>query len=82
MFDSLAYRNDAAIVMPPIRFAANRVWRAGNRHVRQRAARDDARTGRTKELPGVIVPGGVTLPAREAEDAGQVQVLVPASHTI
>jgi putative YjhG/YagF family dehydratase len=25
------------------------------------------------ELPGVIVPGGVTLPARDAEDAGKVQ---------
>jgi putative YjhG/YagF family dehydratase len=29
----------------------------------------------TKDLPGVIVPGGVTLPARDAEDAGQVQSL-------
>jgi putative YjhG/YagF family dehydratase len=29
----------------------------------------------TKDLPGVIVPGGVTLPARGAEDAGQVQSL-------
>jgi dihydroxyacid dehydratase/phosphogluconate dehydratase len=26
-------------------------------------------------LPGVIVPGGVPLPARDAEDAGQVQSL-------
>ena len=30
-----------------------------------------------KELPGVIVPGGVTLPAREAEDAGQVKSWCP-----
>jgi putative YjhG/YagF family dehydratase len=29
----------------------------------------------TRGLPGVIVPGGVTLPARGAEDAGQVQSL-------
>jgi dihydroxyacid dehydratase/phosphogluconate dehydratase len=29
----------------------------------------------TKQLPGVIVPGGVTLPAHGAEDAGQVQSL-------
>ena len=28
-----------------------------------------------KDLPAVIVPGGVTLPARDAEDAGQVQSL-------
>src|SRR5256884_9902753 len=28
-----------------------------------------------RELPGVIVPGGVTLPAVGAEDAGQVQSL-------
>jgi putative YjhG/YagF family dehydratase len=27
------------------------------------------------DLPGVIVPGGVTLPARGAEDAGQVQTI-------
>jgi putative YjhG/YagF family dehydratase len=26
-----------------------------------------------KDLPGVILPGGVTLPARDAEDAGTVQ---------
>jgi putative YjhG/YagF family dehydratase len=29
----------------------------------------------TKHLPGVVVPGGVTLPATGAEDAGQVQSL-------
>ncbi|MEO8624289.1 MAG: dihydroxy-acid dehydratase, partial [bacterium] len=28
-----------------------------------------------RHLPGVVVPGGVTLPARGAEDAGQVQSL-------
>src|SRR4029078_2973232 len=29
----------------------------------------------TRGLPGVVVPGGVTLPALGAEDAGQVQSL-------
>jgi putative YjhG/YagF family dehydratase len=28
-----------------------------------------------KHLPGLIIPGGVTLPARDAEDAGKVQSL-------
>jgi putative YjhG/YagF family dehydratase len=28
-----------------------------------------------RDLPGVIVPGGVTLPARDAEDAGTVQTI-------
>ena len=27
------------------------------------------------ELPGIIVPGGVTLPAEGAEDAGTVQTI-------
>ena len=67
MFDSLAYRNDAAIVMRRlIRSLPNRVRRARHRHLRQGTARDDARARRHKDLPGVIVPGGVTLPARGA----------------
>jgi len=28
-----------------------------------------------KHLPGLVIPGGVTLPARDAEDAGKVQSL-------
>jgi hypothetical protein len=36
----------------------------------------------TKELPGVIVPWRRTLPARDAEDAGQVQSLGARLRTI
>jgi putative YjhG/YagF family dehydratase len=76
MMDSLPYRNDAAIVM--------------RRLVRSLPTRDGvmgigtcdkglpalmvALAGCT-DLPGIIVPGGVTLPAEDAEDAGMVQTI-------
>jgi putative YjhG/YagF family dehydratase len=76
MFDSLPYRNDAAIVMR--RQIRSLPTAAGVMAV---ATCDKglpasmlalAGCGR---LPGVVVPGGVTLPAAGAEDAGQVQSL-------
>ena len=76
MFDSLPYRNDAAIVMR--RLIRSLPTAAGVMAV---ATCDKglpatllalAASGR---LPGVVVPGGVTLPAAGAEDAGQVQSL-------
>ena len=76
MMDSLPYRNDAAIVM--------------RRLIRSLPTRDGvlgiatcdkglpatmiALAGMT-DLPGIIVPGGVTLPAEGAEDAGTVQTI-------
>ena len=42
---------------------ADGVRRDGHRDVRQRSSRDDARAGRMQILPGIVVPGGVTLPA-------------------
>jgi putative YjhG/YagF family dehydratase len=76
MFDSLPYRNDAAIVL--------------RRLVRSLPTRDGIMGIATcdkglpamlialagcGQLPGIIVPGGVTLPAPGAEDAGTVQTI-------
>jgi xylonate dehydratase len=76
MFDSLAYRNDAAVVM--------------RRLVRSLPTADGVLGIATCDkglpavmlaiagcghLPAVVVPGGVTLPAAGAEDAGRVQSL-------
>ena len=76
MMDSLAYRNDAAIVM--------------RRMIRSLPTRDGVMGVATcdkglpaamialagcGDLPGIIVPGGVTLPAEGAEDAGTVQTI-------
>ena len=76
MMDSLAYRNDAALVM--------------RRMIRSLPTRDGVMGVATCDkglpaamialagcgnLPGIIVPGGVTLPAEGAEDAGTVQTI-------
>ena len=76
MMDSLAYRNDAALVM--------------RRMIRSLPTRDGVMGVATcdkglpaamialagcGDLPGIIVPGGVTLPAEGAEDAGTVQTI-------
>jgi putative YjhG/YagF family dehydratase len=76
MFDSLPYRNDAAIVFR--RLARSLPRRAGVLGIatcdKGLPAMLMAVAG-LRDLPGVIVPGGVTLPARDAEDAGTVQTL-------
>ncbi|HUN09557.1 MAG TPA: YjhG/YagF family D-xylonate dehydratase [Aggregatilineales bacterium] len=76
MMDSLPYRNDAAMV--------------ARRLVRSLPTRDGVMGIGTcdkglpammlalagfGELPGIIVPGGVTLPAVDAEDAGMIQTI-------
>ncbi|GAB4521481.1 MAG: xylonate dehydratase YagF [Anaerolineae bacterium] len=76
MMDSLPYRNDAAMVM--------------RRLIRSLPTRDGVMGVATcdkglpammlalagcKDKPGIIVPGGVTLPAEGAEDAGTVQTI-------
>ena len=59
-----------------IRSLPRRAGRDGHRDLRQGAAGDDAGAGRVRAtLPGIIVPGGVTLPAVGAEDAGKVQTI-------
>jgi len=76
MFDSLPYRNDAAILFR--RLARSLPLRAGVLGIatcdKGLPAMMMALTG-LHDLPCVIVPGGVTLPADTAEDAGTVQTL-------
>src|SRR5688572_3791030 len=76
MFDSLAYRNDAAIVMRRlIRSLPTASGVMGIATCDKGLPATMLALAGTRNLPGVIVPGGVTLPARGAEDAGQVQSL-------
>lgn len=76
MFDSLAYRNDAAVVMRRlIRSLPTASGVMGIATCDKGLPATMLALAGTGTLPGVIVPGGVTLPARGAEDAGQVQSL-------
>ncbi|MEZ5284910.1 MAG: YjhG/YagF family D-xylonate dehydratase [Vicinamibacterales bacterium] len=76
MFDSLAYRNDAAIVMRRlIRSLPTASGVLGIATCDKGLPATMLALAGTPDLPGVIVPGGVTLPASGAEDAGQVQSL-------
>src|SRR5215475_1521881 len=76
MFDSLAYRNDAAIVMRRlIRSLPTASGVLGIATCDKGLPATMLALAGTKQLPGVIVPGGVTLPAIGGEDAGQVQSL-------
>lgn len=76
MFDSLPYRNDAAVVMR--RLVRSLPVRRGVLGVatcdKGLPAMMLALAG-CGDLPGVIVPGGVTLPARGAEDTAIVQTI-------
>ena len=76
MFDSLPYRNDAAIVLR--RLARSLPLRQGVLGIatcdKGLPAMLMAVAG-LNDLPGVIVPGGVTLPPRQGEDAGSIQTL-------
>ncbi|MEJ2255597.1 MAG: YjhG/YagF family D-xylonate dehydratase [Woeseiaceae bacterium] len=76
MFDSLAYRNDAALVLGrlvrslPTRRAVLGIATCDKGHPAMMMALAAAR-----DLPCVLVPGGVTLPPTNGEDAGTVQTL-------
>jgi putative YjhG/YagF family dehydratase len=74
MFDSLPYRNDAAIVLR--RLIRSLPMRSGVVGVatcdKGLPAMMIALAG-MHDLPSVVVPGGVTLPPAEGEDAGKVQ---------
>jgi putative YjhG/YagF family dehydratase len=76
MFDSLPYRNDAALVFR--RLARSLPLRAGVLGIatcdKGLPAMLMAVAG-LRDLPGVVVPGGVTLPPTMGEDAGAVQTL-------
>ena len=76
MFDSLPYRNDAAVIFR--RLARSLPLRSGVLGIatcdKGLPAMLMAVAG-LRDLPCVVVPGGVTLPAAGAEDAGTVQTL-------
>ena len=76
MFDSLPYRNDAAIVFR--RLARSLPTRSGVMGVatcdKGLPAMMMALAG-LRDLPGVLVPGGVTLPPENGEDAGAIQTI-------
>src|SRR6187399_3006506 len=76
MFDSLPYRNDAAVLFR--RLARSLPLRAGVLGIatcdKGLPAMMMAVAG-LRDLPCVVVPGGVTLPAKGAEDAGTIQTL-------
>lgn len=76
MFDSLPYRNDAAILFR--RLARSLPLRAGVLGIatcdKGLPAMLMAVAG-LRDLPAVVVPGGVTLPPTNGEDAGAVQTL-------
>lgn len=75
MMDSLAYRNDAATVFR--RLIRSLPQRKGVLGVatcdKGLPAMMLALASQRNDLPGVIVPGGVTLPPTQGEDAGKVQ---------
>ena len=76
MLDSLAYRNDAAMVLRrlvrslPTRRAVLGVATCDKGLPAMTMALAACRT-----LPAVVVPGGVTLPASDGEDAGKAQAI-------
>jgi putative YjhG/YagF family dehydratase len=76
MMDSLPYRNDAAVVMRrQIRSLPRRAGVLGVATCDKGLPATMLALAGCGDLPGVIVPGGVTLPAAGAEDAGTVQTL-------
>jgi putative YjhG/YagF family dehydratase len=76
MFDSLAYRNDAAMVMRRlIRSLPTAAGVLGVATCDKGLPATMLALAGTRRLPGVVVPGGVTLPPVNGEDAGQVQSL-------
>lgn len=76
MLDSLPYRNDAAIVLRRlIRSLPTRRGVLGVATCDKGLPAMLMALAGTTDLPSVLVPGGVTLLAEEAEDAGKVQTL-------
>jgi putative YjhG/YagF family dehydratase len=76
MFDSLPYRNDAAITMRRlIRSLPRRSGVMGIATCDKGLPATMLALAGCKDLPGIVVPGGVTLPAIDGEDAGKVQSL-------
>ena len=76
MFDSLPYRNDAALVFQRlIRSLPRRSGVIGIATCDKGLPAMMMAVASMRDLPGVIVPGGVTLPPTDGEDAGAVQTI-------
>jgi len=76
MFDSLPYRNDAAIVLRRlIRSLPRRRGVIGVATCDKGLPAMMMALAGSSDLPVVLVPGGVTLPASDGEDAGRAQTI-------
>ncbi len=76
MFDSLPFRNDAAIVMRrQIRSLPTRKGVIGIATCDKGLPAMMMALAGSGNLPAVLVPGGVTLPPEDGEDAGTVQTI-------
>jgi len=76
MFDSLPYRNDAALVFRRlIRSLPRRVGVVGIATCDKGLPAMMMALAAMSDLPCVLVPGGVTLPPSNGEDAGAVQTI-------
>jgi putative YjhG/YagF family dehydratase len=76
MLDSLAYRNDAAVVLRRlIRSLPTRRGVLGVATCDKGLPAMLMALAGTPDLPTILVPGGVTLLAQDAEDTGKVQTL-------
>src|SRR5262245_42124513 len=76
MFDSLPYRNDAAVVLGRrIRSLPQRRGLVGVATCDKGLPAMMIALAAARDLPGAIVPGGVTLPPIDSEDAGKVQTI-------
>ena len=74
MFDSLPYRNDAAMVLRRlIRSLPTRKGVIGVATCDKGLPAMMLALAGMRDLPGIIVPGGVSLPPIHGEDAGKVQ---------
>lgn len=76
MFDSLPYRNDAAMVFRRlVRSLPQRVGVLGVATCDKGLPAMMMALAALKDLPTVLAPGGVTLPPEKGEDAGAVQTI-------
>ncbi len=76
MYDSLSYRNDSAIVMRRlIRSLPRRKGVMGIATCDKGLPAMMMALAGCGDLPGIIVPGGATLPTKDAEDTAKIQSL-------
>ena len=76
MMDSLPYRNDAALVLGRlIRSLPTRAGVLGVATCDKGLPAMMMALAAARDLPTVLVPGGVTLPPSDGEDAGKVQTI-------